>query len=58
MVVCAMVGHSWGMVGLMEQITTGNAFSLMVASFQMNCGSKAASHGYPRKMSSLPMFVI
>ena len=43
--------------GCVDDIMMGRALVLMIASFHPNFGSKVASHGYPRRMSSFPMSV-
>src|ERR1700677_3893692 len=50
----AITGY-WEMrLGLIELITMGNIFSLIVAVLQCNVGSKVANQGYPKSNSSRP----
>ena len=50
----AMMGN-WGMrLGLIELITIGNIFSLIVAVLQCSVGSNVANQGYPKSNSSRP----
>ena len=43
--------------GCVDDMMMGRALVSMMASFHPNFGSKVASHGYPRRMSSFPMSV-
>src|ERR1700677_2792298 len=52
--IVAMTGN-WGMrLGLIELITMGNIFSLIVAVLQCSVGSNVANQGYPKSNSSRP----
>ena len=44
--------------GMDDEIMTGNVFKSMIAGCHLNPGSNAASHGYPRSKSSVPMSAI
>jgi hypothetical protein len=52
-----MIGCCLRMRGLIDEIMMGRVRSSMTALFQLNLGSKVASHGYPRSISSCPMSV-
>ncbi len=44
--------------GLTDEIITGSNRGFIVALFQLNSGSNVANHGYPSRISSLPMSVM
>jgi hypothetical protein len=53
----AMTGCCLVMWGLMDDMMIGRSRSSIIALLQLNLGSKVASHGYPRSISSCPMSV-
>jgi hypothetical protein len=53
----AMTGCCLILRGLIEDMRIGRTHSSMTALLHWNLGSKVASHGYPRSISSCPMSV-
>jgi hypothetical protein len=53
----AMIGCCLMMQGLTDEMIIGRVRSSITTLFQLNQGSKVASHGYPRSTSSCPMSV-